>query len=121
MRILVFGGRNFTDHVKFNRELIGIITNRNATIKSHWDHTIIHGAARGADTLAALFAKMFGLQVEAYPADWNGQGRAAGILRNQRMLDTGIGLVVAFPGGSGTADMVFRAIKAGVRVIEVRT
>ena len=35
------------------------------------------------------------------------------------MLDTGIDLVIAFPGGTGTADMVRRARKAGVEVREI--
>jgi YspA, cpYpsA-related SLOG family len=116
MRMLVCGGRNFTDHIKFNRELTDIITNGTR----QWDEiTIIHGAARGADTLAGLYAKMFGIKVEAYPADWDEFGLNAGVIRNQNMLDTGIDLVVAFPGKKGTADMVRRAKKAGVRVIEI--
>lgn len=44
-------------------------------------------------------------------------GKAAGPIRNQRMLDEGKpDLVVAFPGGRGTADMVRRAKAAGVPV-----
>ena len=47
-------------------------------------------------------------------------GKRAGPLRNQRMLDEGKpDLVVAFPGGGGTKDMVRRAVKAGVSVHEV--
>jgi hypothetical protein len=50
-------------------------------------------------------------------ADWNTHGRAAGPIRNQRMLDeVKPELVVAFPGGRGTADMVRRAREAGVNV-----
>jgi hypothetical protein len=55
-----------------------------------------------------------------YPADWAKHGRAASPIRNQQMLDEGRpNLVVAFPGGRGTADMVRRARSAGVEVIEV--
>lgn len=43
-----------------------------------------------------------------------------GPLRNQRMLEEGKpDLVVAFPGGGGTKDMVRRAAKAGVPIHEV--
>ena len=46
--------------------------------------------------------------------------RLAPPLRNQRMLDEGKpDLVVAFPGGGGTKDMVRRAVKAGVPIHEV--
>jgi hypothetical protein len=86
-----------------------------------WDQiTIIHGAARGADTLAGLFAKMFGTKVEAYPADWDTHGKAAGPIRNQQMLDEGKpDLVVAFPGGAGTKHMKETAARRGFRVIVV--
>lgn len=48
------------------------------------------------------------------------RGKAAGPIRNQHMIDTAKpDLVVSFPGGAGTADMVRRAKAAGVRVIEV--
>jgi len=48
-----------------------------------------------------------------YPADWETYGRAAGPIRNQKMLDSEqINLCVAFPGGAGTADMVARCKKA---------
>ena len=45
-------------------------------------------------------------------------GRKAGPIRNQQMLDEGRpSLVVAFPGGRGMADMVRRARNAGVEAI----
>ena len=56
-----------------------------------------------------------------FPADWIRHGRAAGPIRNEQMLREGCpDLVVAFhddPGlGRGTADMVRRALAAGVPV-----
>ena len=55
-----------------------------------------------------------------YPAPWKRFGPSAGGIRNQQMLDEGKpDLVVAFPGGKGTADMVRRAENAGVKVIKV--
>lgn len=121
MRILVCGGRDFTDHVTFNRGMFKVVCELTPITVGPkiWDRiAIIHGAARGADTLAGLFAKMFGCHNEPYPANWDTWGPRAGPMRNQQMLDTGIDLVVAFPSGAGTADMVRRAKKAGVRVIE---
>jgi hypothetical protein len=55
--------------------------------------------------------------IDVYVAQWKKHGRAAGPIRNQRMLDKGKpDLVVAFPGGRGTADMIRRAERAGVPV-----
>ena len=44
-----------------------------------------------------------------------------GHIRNQQMIDEGKpDLVVAFKGGTGTADMVRRAKKHNIKVIEVK-
>jgi hypothetical protein len=83
--------------------------------------TLIHGDAPGADRLAAAWAKDTGLaefgELLAFPADWEKHGNAAGPIRNQQMLDEGKpDMVIAFPGGIGTANMVRLARKAGVPV-----
>jgi hypothetical protein len=81
-------------------------------------YVIVHGAAVGADQMAGSWARSRGVAEAAFPADWGRDGRAAGPIRNQRMLDEGRpDLVVAFPGGRGTADMVRRARAAGVAVV----
>jgi hypothetical protein len=81
---------------------------------------IIHGAAKGADTLAGRWAKEFNIPVLVFPADWKKYGRRAGPIRNAQMLSEGKpNLVVAFPGGRGTANMVGLSQKAGVPVYAV--
>ena len=112
MRVLVCGGRDFYDGALLKRTLDDIVT--------ELDVVVIHGGARGADSLASWWASTRGFSVEIYPADWNAHGSAAGPIRNQEMIDKGKpDLVVAFPGGKGTADMVRRAKAAGVLVKEV--
>jgi len=109
--ILICGGRDFDD--------VALLTGRLDAIHLEGDG-IIHGAARGADRLADEWAKDRGVPVRSFPADWKKHGKGAGPIRNQQMLDEGKpDLVVAFPGGTGAADMVRRARKAGIRVIEV--
>ena len=82
---------------------------------------VIHGGSSGADALAGRWAHLASIPYTVYPANWERHGKAAGPLRNQRMLDEGKpDLVIAFPGGRGTADMVRRAKEAGVEVREVR-
>lgn len=71
--------------------------------------TIVHGAARGADLLAAHVAEELGYEVEAHPAQWDLHGRSAGFIRNEAMAQSDVDLVIAFPGGRGTADMIRRA------------
>jgi hypothetical protein len=81
--------------------------------------TIIHGAARGVDTQAMIVADMLpNCKHLPFAADWHTHGRAAGPIRNKRMLDEGKpDVVIAFPGGKGTANMVSQARAAGIKVI----
>lgn len=125
MRILVCGGRYYNDYKKVC-EVLGDLCNKHSTHynpSDNWlpsDIVIIHGGATGADALADSFAITHWCQLREFHADWKLHGKAAGPLRNQRMLDEGKpDLVVAFPGGDGTADMVRRARLAGVKVIEI--
>lgn len=107
-RVLVCGGRDFDDHDRIHAVLSWIIR----------PATLVHGDARGADRLAATcWMSHYDGVAEPHPADWRGQGRIAGIIRNRLMLDLGADWVIAFPGGTGTANMVSIALKAGVRVM----
>jgi hypothetical protein len=84
---------------------------------------IISGGARGADTLARDYAKSAAIEFTEFPVtsyDWGKYGKAAGALRNIKMLREGEpDLVVAFPGGRGTAHMVSISKAANVKVIEI--
>lgn len=79
---------------------------------------IIHGAARGADQTAAIYARSLGIPERAFPADWRGKGKRAGILRNLAMLDEEPDLVIAFQhnGSSGTQGTIDEARKRGITV-----
>lgn len=97
-RLLVCGGREFSDR--------GYLENFLDTLQDGEGFTtLIHGAARGADRLAGMWAKSRGLKVIEVPAEWDRYGRAAGPIRNNEMLKHSPDLVVAFPGGAGTAHM----------------
>jgi len=81
---------------------------------------VIEGDARGADRIAGYWARKNRIENLKYPADWDKIGRRAGLARNRQMLREGKpDVVVAFPGGSGTAHMVRIEKEAGVEVIEV--
>jgi hypothetical protein len=80
---------------------------------------VIDGDARGADRMAGEWACRRGIENIKFRAEWEKLGRKAGPIRNQSMLDEGRpDVVVAFPGGRGTADMMMRARSAGVEVIK---
>lgn len=81
---------------------------------------VIHGKARGADTLADEWATANNIPRMPMAADWARHGRSAGPIRNGEMLFHGRpDGVVAFSGGVGTADMVRQARIAGVPVWEI--
>lgn len=114
MRLLVCGGRNFDDWPLLDRSIRALIAMRS------WPEAIISGMARGADEMAADWAKRNAITVLSFPADWEKHGKKAGPIRNQQMLDEGKpDIVLAMPGGRGTADMVARAKKAKVPVFDV--
>lgn len=108
MRVLVCGSRHFNDYSLLEKTL------------DELDITeVIHGAARGADTLGGLYAERHKIPIRSFPADWNLHGKAAGPIRNTKMLVEGKPeLVVAFMADEsrGTKNMVDQATKAGVEV-----
>jgi len=112
MRICICGGRDLDNYAYVRWSL-------NHLINTASRPTIITGGARGTDTLAIHWADEYHLETEVYPANWQKYGRSAGYIRNEQMLDTGLDLVIAFPGGKGTAMMVDIAKRAGVEVIIV--
>jgi hypothetical protein len=127
MKILITGSRTWTDELIIIRELSKFPS---GTI-------IIHGAARGADSLADRIAKSFGFVTRPYPVtpeDWEKIGPRAGILRNSSMLShehpdsdgIQIDLCLAFTddylkNSRGTHNMVQQATRAGIKVKVVET
>lgn len=112
MRILICGSRNWKD-----AEII-----RKAMLRFPPDTVIISGGASGADAIAERLAKEMNFKSEVYPADWTKFGRAAGPIRNKRMLDEGKPWAVyAFYNpkkSKGTRSMVLLAHQANIDVIE---
>lgn len=126
-RILVCGGRRYgitmTDDGYFvpNRKQVATLNTYLDNMLSEFpDMLIIHGEAKGADSLAKDWAKSRNIEQIGFPAQWNKYGKAAGFLRNTEMLEVGKpDIVVAFPGGTGTAMMCKIAAAADVEVRKV--
>lgn len=130
MRVLVCGGRDYPNHILVWTTLDALFGLSDEVLLPPLGAVIIHGGAGsvievegrkkviGADLIAREWAICNWVPDEEYLPDWNTHGKAAGPIRNQKMLDEGKpDLVVAFPGGRGTADMVRRAEKAQIPVI----
>lgn len=113
LRTIVCGGRDYDDAMAVYHALDDFDA-------AHGIAVVAHGGAAGADDLARNWAMMGGIPVVSYPANWKAEGKAAGPKRNQRMLDEfKPDVVIAFPGGRGTADMIRRAEAHGVKVVRV--
>src|SRR5258707_10540748 len=111
-RVLVCGGREYENAAFLFRMLDSLHV-------LHQFRDLMQGGARGADALAKRWAGKHPEIVQwEYKAEWNKYGKAAGPIRNRRMLEWLPDLVVAFPGDTGTANMVEQARAAGVEVIE---
>lgn len=121
MRILVCGGRDYSDYNRFEQVL-------------HWFSNIkglCHGGAKGADSMTHRYMQenfqvsgcdgLWTIEYQVFPANWEQHGKSAGILRNIEMFDTfKPDLVIAFPGGRGTAHMISYAKTKNCSVLEVK-
>ena len=123
MIAIICGGRDYQDSQTLNNTRDQLHSELTFT-------TIIHGAAKGADSLAGRWAKSTGIRVQEFPARWNHHDprcgprcrqaqycRRAGFRRNEQMLTEGQpDIVIAFPGGRGTQGMIDLARNANVPV-----
>ena len=114
MKILCCGDRNWTD--------LDLIYQ---TLKILSPKIVVHGAARGADSLSGIAAKSLGIEVREYPANWSLHHRAAGPIRNRLQYDTELpDLTIAFHNNldvsTGTKDMVKYTKSKGGLVLVIK-
>jgi hypothetical protein len=130
MRVLIYGGRDF-GNVRAGNLSPEELERRSAEYRlgydfltslfPHRDVAVIQGGAPGADALGADWAVCSEVALTTFRADWSRWGRAAGPMRNARMLEEGRpDMAVEFPGGRGTADMRKRLKAAGVPIHEFK-
>jgi hypothetical protein len=106
MKVLVTGGRDYKDYGVVSQALSALDVS-----------ALIEGGATGADLLARVWANANKIPYTTYPAQWGLFGKKAGYMRNLQMLIEGKpDLVLAFPGGKGTANMVKIATENGTPV-----
>jgi len=109
MRVIVCGSRGWSDGGVIESDLAALVAGT----------TIVHGGARGADSLAEEAARGLRRPTEAHPANWARYGKSAGPRRNAEMVEAGADLCLAYrlDGPSrGTDDMVQRCRAHGILV-----
>jgi hypothetical protein len=119
-KVLVTGSRNWSDRQVVAEALLA--ARDSAVVNGSGQMVLVHGAAPGADSIAAELAARWGWRVEAHPALWSELGKAAGPIRNSEMVALGADVCLAFPlpHSRGTLDCMRRAEEAGIPVWEFK-
>lgn len=119
MRVLVCGWRGWNDTQFIYKHL-------DRLHREHMFDVVIEGDQRGVDRMAGYWGRRNKLTVLPFKVtseEWRRIGRAAGPIRNKRMLTEGKpNLVVAFPNtldGKGTQNMMKQADEYGIKVLEI--
>lgn len=89
MKIVIGGCRNYNNYNVFKAFIDEILKNKEYPI------TILSGHCLGVDTMAEQYANQNGFELEIFPAEWKEYGRAAGPLRNKKMVEQ-CDMVIAF-------------------------
>jgi hypothetical protein len=108
--LAIVGGRDFEDFVLLSSmidEYFGSSdqTGENEVLMFYRFDKIVSGGARGTDTLAKKFAEEIGCPLEEFLPDWDGLGKRAGFVRNEKIIGAA-DVVLAFWDGksSGTGS-----------------
>lgn len=112
-RILITGGRDFTD-VDFIDSTLDKIR------EDYLDNIfLILGGASGVDTLAECWATYHKISHIVLYAEWKKHGRKrAGYIRNMEMANENPDVAIVFPGGDGTAMMKRICMDRKIEIIE---
>lgn len=112
MKVIIAGGRNFTDYDLLYRKCNNILLHQDWSLLE-----IVSGTANGADALGERYAKVNDVPIKRFPADWDNNGKAAGVIRNKQMAEYAEGLIAFWDGKSrGTKHMIDTATKLGLKV-----
>lgn len=115
------GSRRFTDYPLFRDALEFEIGEAFRLTPGHC--VVVHGGARGADSMTYLATRNLSwVDIEVHRAEWDKYGKAAGMIRNREMLNSGVDVCLAFykrgAENIGTRGMVRLCRKASVPVKE---
>lgn len=109
-KVIIAGGRDFKD-----RDLL--FSKCDAILKNIDVSKIVSGTANGADKLGEEYALLRGYELKRFPADWDKNGKAAGMIRNTEMAKYATHLIAFWDGNSrGTKHMIDTAKTKGLKV-----
>ena len=117
MKLIIAGSRTITDIEVLHKAIDKF------DLGGKFDE-VVEGGARGVDRLARELAKNFGIRYTTFNADWEGQGKKAGYLRNQKMAAYGDVLLAVWDGESkGTSHMIdiMREAKKPTFIYNIKT
>jgi hypothetical protein len=75
---------------------------------------IISGGAKGADSLAARYAKTAGVKLTEFLPDWDKHGKAAGFIRNEDIIKSADQVLAIWDGlsrGTGNSLSIAKRLK----------
>ena len=112
MKLIIAGGRNFTDYQKLSEVCDQLLQDQK-------NIEIVSGAYyKGADKLGEQYAKERGFKITQFPANWNQYGKASGPKRNQQMASYADTFIAFWDGKSrGTKNMIELANKRKLNVL----
>jgi len=96
MKVAIIGSRTITDFKIFNEAF-----NKNISLQLFlMIDTIVSGGAKGVDTLAAKFAKIYDFKLVEFLPDYEQYGRSAPFIRNKQIIDECDGVFAFWDGKS---------------------
>lgn len=118
MKIIVAGGRDFSDYNLLKKKLdYYIFFGQDRDDPKYDTYEIVSGTANGADRLGERYAIENILKIKRFPADWDAHGKAAGYIRNEQMAQYADACVCFWDGKSkGTKHMIDLAQKYNLKL-----
>ena len=110
MKVIIAGGRDFSDLNLLTERLDLYLSNLNETIE------VVSGCAKGADAIGEIYANSKGYHIKKFPANWDKFGKGAGFKRNVEMARYANALIAFWDGSSrGTQHIINTAKREGIQ------
>jgi hypothetical protein len=125
MILIVTGSRTFVSKLTSYNKQEWLRDMKYIWDRLSWHHSrapislLVEGGAKGADSLANQWAKKNNIPVDTVNAEWDTHGKAAGMIRNRKMLDKHPEAhLIGFPVGEsrGTRGCISEALKRKMSV-----
>ena len=116
--IVITGGRQFTNHVRFAAILDSLIALDNEDEERDFE-IVIGDAKQGTDAIAREYCQARGYAHRIIATEWDMEGKAAGYRANEKKAALA-NMVIQFPGSDPLPfDLASKALARGINVVEV--